>query len=631
MNILKSLALLWVLSVITWADNGCELKNKELITKLESKYNQELKSLVGNKAYYKEYAVCKDIPNSSKMIMVLSYNTKAERSYLKHSIIISTIDKKSSTVLQSYFHKNIMMKNNLRDFHVEIKPKLYANLGKKITFGIIIGVNSLYMATKKLFIYEEEKDTFKVLAHDILLYKRKGYSDDEQSILKCTYSPIDRKDLVFKCQYDYAIKKDKYKKLQEWSVELEPNLYVYRGGKYVEENITPVFNLEEIEQQSKKGLHFRELVLNALVFEMFDYSKDDYIPAFNNIAFYFYKHKFYKESIYLLEKIVNHKPKRAIAHLNLADSYWESNKKYKASTHYNIYKKLNEKESKKVLQRAIERGNIKTNIYDLNLSRGFIQVHKEVQEIHPILLENSENIKAVAILPWLQKKILSTSRGKIVKVFTYENDNILNFLYFVIFGDKLELYLFNENDKEKLIDSFKINRDYTSVSNFEYQNYFIDEEGLDFTFDLYDNKKGEFTLNNYRYDFKTEKMIDTIHNIKELPILKFTGHNGDEEVSNDYDGKFNTISYQDKILFKIKTFEDGFVIGDIDWSPDDSILYFDNHGIMMACIWRYDFATKELSKIIPEHEAEHPYSFNYKGKEYVIYVEGQNIKVAREK
>lgn len=43
---------------------------------------------------------------------------------------------------------------------------------------------------------------------------------------------------------------------------------------------------------------------------------------------------------------------------------------------------------------------------------------------------------------------------------------------------------------------------------------------------------------------------------------------------------------------------------------------------------RYDLATKELAKIIPEHEAKAPFAFEFHGKEYVVYIEENMIKVA---
>ena len=82
---------------------------------------------------------------------------------------------------------------------------------------------------------------------------------------------------------------------------------------------------------------------------------------YNNLAYYLEQAKAYKESIYLLEKILEKYPKRTVAYLNIADAYWGDNNKDKAIENYKIYisqMKENGKENK-IPKKVFERINIK--------------------------------------------------------------------------------------------------------------------------------------------------------------------------------------------------------------------------------------------------------------------------------
>ena len=55
-------------------------------------------------------------------------------------------------------------------------------------------------------------------------------------------------------------------------------------------------------------------------------------------------------------------------------------------------------------------------------------------------------------------------------------------------------------------------------------------------------------------------------------------------------------------------------------------LFFDNAGVDYRCIWRVDTQTQEVVKIVPEHEAIHPFVFAHDGNAFVAYVEGPRIE-----
>lgn len=64
------------------------------------------------------------------------------------------------------------------------------------------------------------------------------------------------------------------------------------------------------------------------------------VRVVNDFAFYLQKYGLYEDSGILLEKIVHDYPKRTVAHLNLADTYWALDEKTYAKNEYEKYIKL---------------------------------------------------------------------------------------------------------------------------------------------------------------------------------------------------------------------------------------------------------------------------------------------------
>ncbi|TAJ04018.1 tetratricopeptide repeat protein [Marinilabiliaceae bacterium JC017] len=62
--------------------------------------------------------------------------------------------------------------------------------------------------------------------------------------------------------------------------------------------------------------------------------------SINNIAYYLGKGSLYHESIYILEKLLQHYPNRTVAYINLGDAYWGVEDKEKASQAYKKYIEL---------------------------------------------------------------------------------------------------------------------------------------------------------------------------------------------------------------------------------------------------------------------------------------------------
>lgn len=61
---------------------------------------------------------------------------------------------------------------------------------------------------------------------------------------------------------------------------------------------------------------------------------------YNNLGYFLYKRGMYKESIYVLDSVINYDNKRVVAFLNIADSYWSDGQKAKANKYYANYLEL---------------------------------------------------------------------------------------------------------------------------------------------------------------------------------------------------------------------------------------------------------------------------------------------------
>ena len=74
----------------------------------------------------------------------------------------------------------------------------------------------------------------------------------------------------------------------------------------------------------------------------------------NDIAFFFEQTGYYKEAIYLLERIIEKYPNRTVAYINLGDAYFKDNKEEKAIKSYKIYvKQMKEKNKEKRIPKRV--------------------------------------------------------------------------------------------------------------------------------------------------------------------------------------------------------------------------------------------------------------------------------------
>jgi len=68
--------------------------------------------------------------------------------------------------------------------------------------------------------------------------------------------------------------------------------------------------------------------------------------------------------------------------------------------------------------------------------------------------------------------------------------------------------------------------------------------------------------------------------------------------------------------------------GSVHWDSVNKNLYFDNSGPCYACIWKLDVESKKVTKIVPEHEAIHPFHYRENNKTYVAYVYKGQLQIA---
>ena len=487
----------------------------------------------------------------------------------------------------------------------------------------------------------------------------KGYDDKLKSSLLFNlkkipshplYSP-----LIFNREYTFSQQNIKGDKIDKWAIKVKPAEYIYSGSKYQEKSNQSVFDLEKVVQQSKQGFKFKPVIIKAMIFErspIFDKNKKNYLEITRN----FNESKQFEQSILILNELLSQDSESPEAHLNLGNAYWRLKKKHKASLEYSIYVNQKKVKEEKPLKIALRRASVKKSIFTQNIEGTFKEVHTNTQNILPLELTYNHSINKdvipLEVKPWLQKTLLTTSKGELLKAFAYNNSinnkNFeLSFLFFLKIFDEdgqyyIDLYKFTEKSKQIKqliripIDSFIASNSNYLNNNHIYQNFHLENDTLYFyIIDKNYNDEGELEKKFFEYKLKTEQVTELYTSNEDKEWFLFPSHDRSAVIDNDSRHTSITLTYLDKLkntkraLLEIKNTGARFEIGDINWSKDKQWIYFDNHGETLACIWRYNLNNKTLSKIIPEHEAEHPYSFSYKGVAHVIYIEGQSIKLAR--
>ncbi len=70
-----------------------------------------------------------------------------------------------------------------------------------------------------------------------------------------------------------------------------------------------------------------------------------------------------------------------------------------------------------------------------------------------------------------------------------------------------------------------------------------------------------------------------------------------------------------------------YALGYLSWDYKGDNLFFCNSNIVLACIWKLDIQEADIKRIVPEHNAIHPFYFEYYDKSMVLYVEDNKLMV----
>lgn len=293
------------------------------------------------------------------------------------------------------------------------------------------------------------------------------------------------------------------------------------------------------------------------------------------------------------------------------------------------------------------------NTDEVRFENDFEQVHKNIQTVSPLLLDKPYGTTINSIIPWAQKTLHTIDEGKLLKVFAYEADDDIYLLYFLYFDnedststnkEKTSLQLheikYGQSESNLLATYYDLNFEYDenlhSFGNYFFKNdYFyyytipFYEEVLVDNIPVNDNDEA---INKFAYQLNSHIPPERIYE-EEFPYAAdydvYFNHNNAHKISIDFDSSAVTlINEQDKKEPLFWPDQDAWSVGSFIWSDDNTKLFFDNHGSQAACIWQYHLKTRSLEKIIPEHEARDPFFFNYKNKEYILYIENNTIKAA---
>ncbi len=121
--------------------------------------------------------------------------------------------------------------------------------------------------------------------------------------------------------------------------------------KYIEKNLSRISRFDKNQNLIQINYFFNDKSFNqdATI-------STKTLTQYNNIAYYLEKAGAYKESIYLLEKIIEKYPNRIVAYINLGDAYLGNKQKTKAIKAYKKYIELMKKtgKEKKIPKRVLE-------------------------------------------------------------------------------------------------------------------------------------------------------------------------------------------------------------------------------------------------------------------------------------
>lgn len=144
--------------------------------------------------------------------------------------------------------------------------------------------------------------------------------------------------------------------------------YDYQTGKETLHKLMPQQVAANFERALAAYKANDKVALGQIMPNFIDYAEDecpaqDYIAAkyyfahnprwSNDLAFLFEQAGYYNEAVVLLQQVIRKHPDRAVAYLNLADSYWALNQKAEAGATYQQYQQLMHKQNRHKMPKRV--------------------------------------------------------------------------------------------------------------------------------------------------------------------------------------------------------------------------------------------------------------------------------------
>jgi tetratricopeptide (TPR) repeat protein len=307
-----------------------------------------IKSLIPQN--YDARVIKKDFNNDKKNDIILSLENIKEN---KRKLIIlkNNVDNNFTQILNSEKSLALPSKDYIGQAIIDIF------IDKVEKDYIIINV-SLTKGLSYKYFFKFKKDKFLL---EKILESNRVYCNVDNPIF--FYEVKDIKPVVYLEDFSFESFNNKYFK----------KLRLHKKFKRVIEN-SFLENHKKLKKLYLTDLNkFKRLISSLL---LYDYNKntnclpEEYLDRYlyldykqtisksNDIAFFFEQAGYYKEAVYLLEKIIKKFPNRTVAYYNLGDAYWELGEKDKAIKAYTTYieqmcdKGLQKKIPKEVLKRV---------------------------------------------------------------------------------------------------------------------------------------------------------------------------------------------------------------------------------------------------------------------------------------
>lgn len=128
-------------------------------------------------------------------------------------------------------------------------------------------------------------------------------------------------------------------------------------------------------------------------------------------------------------------------------------------------------------------------------------------------------------------------------------------------------------------------------------------------YNVYFHKSKNYTKEDmYEAYINKEIMRDTLYDIR----------TGDFELQPNFPDTLGRDPY--------KPCDERALFGGMNWYPNEKVLFFDNSGYCYACVWMINLETKSCTKLVPDHEAIHPFYFTRFEQEFLAYVQENQIR-----